>query len=106
MRNRALGIGAKMCDGTPVGFVVRRATPTDASAILPVLERSLSDDPLVRWLARAKPRAVRSYLVLMLERIAFPRGIVHVALDGPRAIGAALWAPPHTFELSARESLM
>jgi GNAT superfamily N-acetyltransferase len=85
--------------------VVRRAYDPDASAVLEVLERSLGDDPFVRWLARSRRRAVRSYLSLMLERIAFPKGIVHVALRDGAPIAAALWAPPKTFELSAGESL-
>lgn len=88
-----------------MSVAVRQATISDARAVLDVLERSLGDDPFVRWLARSRRRAVRSYLVLMLERIALQKGIVHVAVRDGAPIAAALWAPPHTFELSAGESL-
>ncbi len=97
------------------GVRVRRGTLADASAILDVLERSLSGDPFVRWLTRGEPRAMRSYLRLMLRRIALPKGIAHVTVE-PDALqrdsveresiaSVALWAPPHTFALSAGESL-
>lgn len=86
-------------------MAVREATPKDAAAVLAVLGRALEGDPFVRWLARDRPDAIRRYLALMLERIALPKGVVHVAeVDGVIA-SAALWAPPGTFELSAGESL-
>lgn len=94
-----------MCDPCGVEPIVRRATPSDAPAVLDVLERSLGGDPFVAWLARNQPRAIRSYLALMLKRIALPKGVVHVALVDGAIASAALWAPPHTFELSAGESL-
>lgn len=84
---------------------VRRGTLADASAILEVLERSLGADPFVRWLTRGEPRAMRSYLKLMLRRIALPKGVAHVVVERERVASVALWAPPHTFALSAGESL-
>ena len=102
------------------GVRVRRGTLADASAILEVLERSLSGDPFVRWLTRGEPRAMRSYLRLMLRRIALPKGIAYLTVEPdavePDAVerdaveresiaSVALWAPPHTFALSAGESL-
>lgn len=84
---------------------MRQATEDDASAVLDVLRRALSDDPFVRWLARGQARAIDAYLGLMLERIALPKGLVQVAeVDGAIA-AAALWAPPFTFELTVGESL-
>jgi GNAT superfamily N-acetyltransferase len=87
-------------------FAVRGASETDAPAILGALERSLADDPFVLWLARGRPRAIRAYLRLMLDRIALPKGAVFVAEVEDRIVAAALWAPPRTFELSAGESLL
>ncbi|HJL14840.1 MAG TPA: GNAT family N-acetyltransferase [Sandaracinaceae bacterium LLY-WYZ-13_1] len=90
-------------------FQIRRAGRDDADATLDVLERALAADPFVSWLARpgaGHARARRSYLRLMLERIALPRGIVYVAESAGGALwGASLWAPPGTFELSAGETL-
>jgi GNAT superfamily N-acetyltransferase len=89
-------------------FQIRPAEASDADAVLDVLERSLSADPFVRWLARPGPaheRARRSYLRLMLCRIALPRGRVYLAEADGRVVGAALWAPPRSFELSAADTL-
>jgi GNAT superfamily N-acetyltransferase len=62
----------------------REATSFDAEQALGVLRRSLSDDPFVRWLARDDERAIETYLRLMLERIALPKGLVHVVEHGAR----------------------
>lgn len=87
-------------------MLVTAATEEDAEPILGVLERAMADDPFVAWLARpGSVRARRSYVGLMLERIALPKGRVWVAREGATIVGAALWAPPHTFELGAGESL-
>jgi ribosomal protein S18 acetylase RimI-like enzyme len=90
------------CEGA---ISLRSASDCDADAILSILELALEADPFVRWLARGKPRAVRAYLVLMLERIALPKGLVRVALVDGEIAASALWAPPRTFELGATESL-
>ena len=87
---------------------IRRATASDAPRALDLLEAAMSDDPFVEWLVRpgrAHARARRRYLEVMLARIALPRGIVHVAEDEGRMVGAALWAPPHTFALTVGETL-
>ncbi len=84
---------------------VRRASEDDAPAILELLERAFVDDPFVNWLARSRPRAIRSYLTLMLCGIALPKGVVHVAVVDSRIASAALWAPPHSFALTMGESL-
>ena len=84
---------------------VRRATATDASAILDVLSAALATDPFVHWLTQGRPRAMKRYFELMLCRIALPKGVVYVAGEGGRLESVALWAPPHTFDLSAGESL-
>ena len=68
----------------------------------------MESDPFVGWLARPGPRharARRAYYSLMLERIALPRGRVWVAREEGKLLGAALWAPPHTFEMGARDTL-
>ncbi len=94
-----------MCDSVSVEPTIRHGTATDADAILRVLERALADDPFVCWLARSQPRAVRTYLGLMVRRIALPKGVVHLAMLGDEVASVALWAPPNTFELTAGESL-
>lgn len=88
-----------------VGTTVRRATAIDANEVIDVLGRALASDPFVAWLTRAQPRALRSYLRLMVKKIALAKGVVHVALVDGEIASAALWAPPHTFELTAGESL-
>lgn len=94
-----------MCDAVVVRRVVRRATDADTEAVLDVLRRSLSDDPFVRWLCRGQPRAIESYLGLMLRRIALPKGLVQLAEVEGAIASVALWAPPFTFELTVGESL-
>jgi GNAT superfamily N-acetyltransferase len=94
-----------MCDARRVDFVVRRASASDAGPIVALLARALDADPFVRWLARGKPRAMRRYFALMLERIALPKGVVYVASRGGAPVSAALWAPPSSFELTTTESL-
>lgn len=89
-------------------FQIRRADAADADAVLDVLEQSLRKDPFVEWLARpgaGHARARRAYLRLMLCRIALPRGLVQLAEVGGAPVGAALWAPPHSFELSPADTL-
>ncbi len=70
-----------------------------------VLDAALSDDPFVTWLVAGRPSARRAYVELMLTEIALPRGLVQVALDGEAVVGAALWAPPRSFSLSAWDSV-
>ena len=93
---------------TPSSPIIRRADAKDAGAVFAVLDEALRDDPFVAWLARpglGHARARRSYLRLMLCRIALPRGLVHIAEVDGAAVGAALWAPPRSFELSAADTL-
>jgi ribosomal protein S18 acetylase RimI-like enzyme len=92
-----------MCQALAVK--VRPATEDDSPAVRHVLHRALSDDPFVRWLARGQPKAIDSYFALMLERIALPKGVVHVVDVAGELASVALWAPPHTFELTVGESL-
>lgn len=94
-----------MCKAVIVQPMARRATAGDATAMVEVLARSLADDPFVRWLTREQPRAMRRYLDLMVRRIALAKGAAYVATAGERIASVALWAPPHTFELTAGESL-
>jgi ribosomal protein S18 acetylase RimI-like enzyme len=88
---------------------IRRANAADASRALDTLDAAMTDDPFVEWLVRpgrAHVRARRRYLEVMLTRIALVRGVVHVAEDAEgRMVGAALWAPPHTFALTVAETL-
>lgn len=94
-----------MCDAKRVQPHVRRATEADASAIVDVLERALGEDPFVGWLTRGHERAMRRYLGLMVRRIALPKGVAYVAAEDHGIASVALWAPPHTFELTPAESL-
>lgn len=97
-----------MSNPTDESIRIRRGGAADAARVIDALDRALGDDPFVRWLARPGPdhaRARRSYLKLMVERIAVPRGEMWVSEEDGETIGAALWAPPHTFELSAGETL-
>lgn len=87
---------------------VTRAEIGESGAVLSMLERAMAEDPFVQWLARPGPRherARRAYVSMMLERIALPRGEVYVAREDGVLLGAALYAPPHTFDLSATETL-
>ncbi|MFK7987948.1 MAG: GNAT family N-acetyltransferase [Sandaracinaceae bacterium] len=87
---------------------VTRAEVGEGGAVLSLLERAMAEDPFVAWLARPGPRharARRAYVSMMLERIALPRGEVYVARDDGVLLGAALYAPPHTFDLGAAETL-
>lgn len=84
---------------------VRRAHISDAKAVLDALEDSLADDPFARWLTRPGPVAFRTYLELMLVDIALPRGIAYLAEEGGAVLGAALWAPPGSFELGLGSAL-
>lgn len=86
---------------------VQSANLEHAPAIADALDRALVDDPFVRWLARPRAPAAgrRAYVRLMLDEIALPRGVVDAAFAGDEVIGAALWAPPHTFELGLGETI-
>ena len=85
---------------------VRRAKPEDVHAVVDALGRALADDPFVLWLMRpgAGEAGRRAYVQLMLERIAMRRGVADVAFDDGVVVGAALWAPPNTFELGLFET--
>lgn len=84
---------------------IREARPDEVARVVDVLDASLADDPFVQWLVRSKPRARRAYVRLMVEEIAFPRGLVEVAERDNELVGAALWAPPNTFALSAWDTI-
>ena len=86
---------------------VRRAILEDVPAIGDALNRALVDDPFVRWLVSPNAPAAgrRAYVRLMLEKIALPRGIVDAAFVEDRVAGAALWAPPGTFDLGLVDTI-
>jgi len=73
--------------------------------VVEVLHAALADDPFVQWLVQARPRARRRYVRLMVEEIAVPRGVIYVAVEEDAVVGAALWAPPKSFSLSAWDTI-
>ncbi|MGE0788602.1 MAG: GNAT family N-acetyltransferase [Sandaracinaceae bacterium] len=79
--------------------IVREAARPDADAIVDALSAALVDDPFVVWLTDARVAKIPDYVRLMVEEVAFPRGLVHVAERDGRVVGAALWAPPRSFAL-------
>lgn len=94
-----------MSNPEPENAHIREVRPGEAAAVVEVLDAALADDPFVQWLVRSKPRARRAYVRLMVEEIAVPRGLVEVAEQDGEVCGAALWAPPRTFSLSAWDTI-
>lgn len=84
---------------------IRRAESSDLDAVVQVLHEALADDPFVQWLVEADPQRRRAYVRLMVRDIALPRGEVHVASVEDRLVGAALWAPPQSFELGPWDAI-
>jgi GNAT superfamily N-acetyltransferase len=84
---------------------IRLGGVDDAEAAVRVLEAAFAEDPFVRWLVGDRPRGKRRYFDLMLRTLALPRGLVHVAEGDGGLVGAALWAPPGTWDLGLTDSL-
>jgi len=79
---------------------IRRATEEDKESILDTLELAFADDPFAAWLVGPGPdraTARRRYFEMVLLKLTLPHGEVY--LDD-RDTGAALWAPPGTWQLT------
>jgi ribosomal protein S18 acetylase RimI-like enzyme len=77
---------------------VRRASVQDVHAVAQLLGKAFAADPYMAWLARADDRraeAFERYFRLGLE-LTIPHGEVYVTEAGD---GAALWAPPHRWDV-------
>ena len=84
---------------------VRIASAADAPAIVRTLSRAFADDPFVRWLIRKDAPAevsIRRYMELALHRLTLPHRAVYTT---DACEGAALWAPPGTWDLSLGDQL-
>ena len=87
---------------------VEEASHPESAELRAFLVEALEDDPFIRWLSRPKrdpARSRASYVELMLDKIALPRGRVWTARGDEGLLGVALWAPPGTFALGVGDTL-
>lgn len=87
----------------PTAVAVRRAGPDDAGALVEVLARAFDDDPVINWFVRSdagRPEAFRRFFEIAVRTMTLPLGEVYVAGEGS---GAALWAPPGTWQLGPED---
>ena len=82
---------------------VRKATPADVPALTGALARAFDDDPVMEWLfpdPRRRPRWTRTFFEVRLRQLLRQD---EVWATGDRS-GAALWAQPDRWKLTAGET--
>jgi ribosomal protein S18 acetylase RimI-like enzyme len=82
---------------------VRKATPADIPALAGALSRAFHDDPVMEWLfpnPGKRPRWTRSFFEVRLRQLIRQE---EIWATGDSA-GAALWAQPDRWKLSAGET--
>ena len=90
----------------PLPVTVVKATAADAVAVTAVLARAFDDDPFVNWIVaqdRARSSRIRSFMGFALKAFALKHDEVYTT---PEFQGAALWNPPGTWRLSAKQQVM
>ena len=78
----------------PARWPVRNVAPSDVSAVVAMLVRAFSDDPIANFMfagSGRRERGLRSFFRTQLRRQYLPEGHVYTT-DG--CVGAALWGPP------------
>ncbi|MCF2706683.1 GNAT family N-acetyltransferase [Arcanobacterium haemolyticum] len=76
---------------------IRSARPRDVDDIAHLLTECFIDDPvLAEYVRRSRDPelALRRYFTTELKKFYMPKGVVDVARDGGKLLGAALWAHP------------
>lgn len=84
---------------TSAGVDVRKARTDDVDGIVDVLARAFDDDPVFEWFLRddaGRGDAFRRFFEIAARQLTLPHDEVYLAAGGA---GAALWAPPGTWEL-------
>jgi ribosomal protein S18 acetylase RimI-like enzyme len=82
---------------------LRKATPADVPALAGVLSRAFDDDPVMAWLfpdPRRRPRWLNTFFEVRLRQLMRQEEVWATA----DAAGAALWAQPDRWKLSAGET--
>jgi ribosomal protein S18 acetylase RimI-like enzyme len=82
---------------------VRKATPADVPVLAGALSRAFHDDPVMEWLfpdPRRRPRWTRTFFHIRLRQL-LRQDEVWASGD---AAGAALWAQPDRWKLTAGET--
>jgi ribosomal protein S18 acetylase RimI-like enzyme len=86
--------------------VVRRAEPSDASAVVDLLSRAFFDDPVASFLfpdRGTRPARLHRFFELQLTENYLRRGVVYVTED---LDGAGLWMPPGAPAPTTRERFL
>lgn len=87
-------------------MTIRRATKSDAAAVIGVLSRAFDDDPPLNWILRKDAKrasAFQRFFTLGFHRMTLPFGHVEMTDD---ASGAALWTPPGKWDLGILAQLV
>lgn len=83
----------------PADVVVRKAGTDDVATIVEVLARAFDEDPVINWFVRQdaeRAQAFARFFEIGTRLLTLPSGEVYTTAEGT---GAALWAPPGTWEL-------
>jgi len=83
----------------PIAVAVRKAGSPDVGGLVGVLTRAFDDDPVINWFVRddaGRAGAFRRFFEIALRQLTLPFDEVYTTRD---LGGAALWAPPGTWEL-------
>ena len=83
----------------PERAVVRKAGADDVGAMVEVLTRAFDDDPVINWFVRqdaGREDSFRRFFEVAVRALTLPLGEVYTTSD---VSGAALWAPPGTWQL-------
>ena len=81
------------------GVAVRKAGRDDVAAMVDVLARAFDDDPVINWFVRQdadRATGFRRFFEVAVRELTLPLGEVYTTAEPG---GAALWAPPGTWEL-------
>lgn len=83
----------------PTRTTVRRAGTNDVAPMVDVLVRAFDADPVINWFVRqdgARTQGFTRFFELAARQLTLPFGEVYTAAEHS---GAALWAPPGTWQL-------
>jgi GNAT superfamily N-acetyltransferase len=84
----------------PDGADIRKMTTADAEAVARSLAASFYDDPHFRWIVRSdakRPQRLERGFQLFISRVWLP---ADESYTHERLMGAALWMPPGTWQMS------
>lgn len=88
---------------TPADIEVRKADASDIDGLAGVLARAFDEDPVVTWFLRedaGRADAFQTFFAMAVRALTLPHDEVYTTADH---LGAALWAPPGSWELGPDE---